>query len=250
MARSGERLQVSGRRGRWRGMLRATVVTLAFALALIGCGKSSSTSSVPPDPHAKDGPTRPLIPDNFKWTGYYVVPDLDVNVPFTWDGRDGNMQMTAGGENETIHFTNLIVDGQLYTLTYKWPKIPRMKCSHVGAFTVKELNEGFKKAAFVGRETLHDRGGGEVDHFRSVGVLDLPKPVMEALGQDTGEIPVRLPLMAGDIYTDAGKPDQLRQLLHFGVQNLYDPNLDEWIVIEEHSGKAGKVELPKECVKK
>jgi hypothetical protein len=48
-----------------------------------------------------------------------------VEVPFTWHGNDGNLQMIAGGESSPIHFTNLIYDGTLYTLTYKWPGVER-----------------------------------------------------------------------------------------------------------------------------
>lgn len=43
-------------------------------------------------------PTPPELPDDFSWTGRYLVPDLDVEVPFIWNGRDGDFQMTAGAE--------------------------------------------------------------------------------------------------------------------------------------------------------
>ena len=42
-----------------------------------------------------------------------------MNVPFTWQGSGGNSQMTAGGENDPIYFTNLIFGNSLYTITYK-----------------------------------------------------------------------------------------------------------------------------------
>ena len=44
---------------------------------------------------------------------------MGVELPFSWHGNAGNVQMIAGGENHPIHFTNLIYDGLLYTLTYK-----------------------------------------------------------------------------------------------------------------------------------
>jgi hypothetical protein len=34
---------------------------------------------------------------------------------------------------------------------------------------------------------------------------------------------------------------------HFGLQNLYDPELDEWMVMNMFSHRAGKVTLPAEC---
>ncbi len=216
---------------------------------LAGCAQSDLEVSSLADPKAASGPERPRIPDNFTWTGRYIVPDIDADVPFTWHGNGGDMQMTAGGPREKIHFTNLIVDGELYTLTYKWPGIPDLPCSHVGQFTLDELNEGFAGASFAGRETLHDRGGAEVNHFRSVGVVELPKQLARQLGDSDNEVPIRLPLMAGDIYTDTDNPEHVRQLLHFGLQNLYDPNLDEWIVIDRHSTAPGKVERPAGCRK-
>ena len=152
----------------------------------------------------------------------------------------------AGGNEHPIHFTNLIHDGQLYTYTYKWPGIPELPCSHVGAFTLEQLNAGLAQAAFAGRETLHRESDYEVNHFRSVSVIDLPSGAIEGIGED---VPVRIPLMAGDIYVDADDPSMLRQLLHFGLQNLYDPNLDEWILIDEHSDEPGEVILPRSCAR-
>lgn len=189
-------------------------------------------------------PEQPRIPDDFTWTGRYVVPDLDLEVPFRWHGDDGDFQMVAGGKDHPIHFTNLIHEGQLYTLTYKWPDVPRRPCSHVGAFTLDDLNQGFAEAAFAGRETLHGDVDREVNHFRSVGVIELPPGLIEGMDE---ELPLRIPLMAGDIYVDVEDPSNLRQLLHFGLQNLYDPNLDEWIVIDDIDDAPGQVNLPEEC---
>src|SRR5690606_29007099 len=131
----------------------------------------------------------------------------------------------------------------LYTLTYTWPGVPRMPCSHVGAFTLKELNAGFAEASFVGVETLHRDRDYTVHHFRSLSVIDLPAELID--GAATG-LPLRIPLMAGDIYVDTDDPGKIRQLLHFGLQNLYDPNLDEWIMIENTEAEAAEVELPSE----
>lgn len=189
-------------------------------------------------------PPPPQLPDDFTWVGRYVVPDLGIDVPFTWNGSGGNFQMTAGGEDHPIHFTNVLYDGELYTLTYTWPDIPRQACSHVGPFTIEEHNEGFADASFAGRETLHGEVDREVNHFRSVGVVDLPSSLIPGMDND---LPLRIPLMAGDIYTDVDNPEQISQLLHFGLQNLYDPNLDEWIIIDQASEEPGEVLLPDEC---
>lgn len=224
-------------------MPKVLAVAATLLLGVIGCAPSPSSDirdSRSSSSEDLSSPQPPQIPDDFSWSGRYVVPDLDIETPFHWFGADGDFQMIAGGADEPIHFSNLIVDGQLYTVTYTWPGVPRMPCSHVGAFTLSELNEGFAEASFVGAETLHRDTDFAVNHFRSVGVIELPEGVTDGL-------PLRVPLMAGDIYVDADNSSQVRQLLHFGVQNLYDPNLDEWILIDSADEEPRTIALPEEC---
>jgi hypothetical protein len=189
-------------------------------------------------------PPPPRIPRNFQWTGRYIVPDLDAEVPFTWNGKDGNFQMIAGDEDSPIHFTNLIYDGHLYTLTYAWPGVPRNPCSNVGPFTLDDLNTGLESSRFVGAETLHDAKQREVNHFRA-GVVWEPGP--DVIPAIPGVPQVRIPIMSGDLYVDQKDPTKLWKVLQFGLQNLYDANLDEWIVIDSSKPSAGKVTLPDEC---
>jgi hypothetical protein len=189
-------------------------------------------------------PPPPKIPRNFTWTGRYIVPGLDADVPFTWNGDDGNFQMIAGDEDSAIHFTNLVYDGTLYTLTYKWPGVPRNPCSNLGPFTLDDLNKGLASARFVGAETLHDTKTRKVHHFRA-GVVWEPGP--EVIPPIPGAPQIRIPIMSGDIYVDRKDPTKLSKLLHFGLQNLYDTNLDEWIVIDHSKTSAGEVTLPDEC---
>ena len=193
---------------------------------------------------ATKAPPPPKVPDDFTWTGRYLVPDLDIDVPFTWHGDGGNMQMVAGGENDPIHFTNLIYDGQLYTLTYTWPGIERRPCSPIGPFTVADLNKGLAKARFVGPEILEQPRRRRVNHFRA-GIVFEPPP--EILPPIPGIGTIRIPVMSGDIYVDRRDPEKFWQVLQFGIQNLYDPEQDEWIVIDKISKRAGDVELPDEC---
>lgn len=232
------------------------VIVSILTLGTVACGSDGDTASDDGGAAATStsvggggvsdpGTDPPRLPDDFTWTGRYVVPDLDVEVPFTWNGAGGNFQMTAGGEGEAIHFTNLVYEGQLYTFTSHWPQVEPTGCSHVGPFTVDEFNEGLTDAAYVGRETHHDATDRTVDHFRSVGVLELPEGIDEELEAITT---LRLPLMAGDIYVDADDHGRFAKVLHFGLQNLYDPNLDEWIVIDHAEPTAGAVTLPPECV--
>lgn len=205
-------------------------------------GPPTSSSAV--DEQTQFDPMPPELPDDFSWTGRYLVPDLDVDVPFTWNGRDGDFQMIAGGEDEVIHFTNLIYEGELYTLTYDWPDVARGPCSHVGPFTVSEFNEGLTQASYVGRETLHGEPDRMVHHYRSTAVLELPAGIVPELDDITE---LRLPLMAGDVYVDADDHTTFRMVLHFGLQNLYDPDLDEWFVVDDTEPVASEVVLPEEC---
>jgi hypothetical protein len=192
----------------------------------------------------RKSPPPPKVPDDFTWSGRYIVPDLDVDVPFTWTATDGNTQMIAGSDDDPIHFTNVVDDGTLYTLTYKWPDIERRPCSPIGPFTVADLNKGLSEARFVGPEILEQPRRRRVNHFRAGLVLEAPSDLIPPI---PGIGALRLPLMSGDIYVDRRDPEKFWQVLQFGIQNLYDPEQDEWIVIDKISRKPGKVELPDEC---
>jgi len=211
------------------------VVVIAAVVLVAATGLAAGSDSGPPPPQ---------IPRDFQWTGRYLVPDLDADVPFTWNGADGNFQMIAGDEDSPIHFTNLIYDGHLYTLTYEWPGVPRNPCSKVGPFTLDDLNTGLESARFVGPETLEGPKPRKVNHFRA-GVVWEPGP--EVIPPIPGVPQVRIPIMSGDLYVDRKDPEKLWKVLQFGLQNLYDANLDEWIVIDSSKPKAGKVSLPDEC---
>jgi hypothetical protein len=189
-------------------------------------------------------PPPPQLARNFTWTGRYEVPDLGVEVPFTWNGNDGNLQMIAGGESSPIHFTNLIYDGTLYTLTYKWPGVERRPCSPLGPFTLNDLNMALESSRFVGAEILERREPIPVNHFR-VGVVWEPPP--EVIPPIPGISNLRIPVMSGDIYVDREDPSKFWQVLQFGIQNLYDPEQDEWIRIDRIEDDPGAVELPDEC---
>ncbi|WP_046778296.1 hypothetical protein [Streptomyces yangpuensis] len=182
-------------------------------------------------------PPPPRLPRDFRGKGRWIVRDLDITVPFTWEGRDGDSQMTAGGPQYPIWFTNLIHRGTLYTLTYKWPGLDEHPCSRVPGFTLEDLNQGFENARFVGRETLRRTPQRHVNHWR-VGVVFPQLP--------PGNHP-RVPLALGDIYVDENNRGTFWQVLQFGVQNLYDPELDEWLVMDTFEHRPGTVTLPRRC---
>ncbi len=234
-------------------LVAAAVVPAALAPS-IGFAAATATDGAG-KPTAKT-PAPPRLPRNFDAQGRYIVRDLGVDVPFTWRGAGGDSQMIAGGEQYPIHFTNIISGGYLYTLTYKWPDIARRPCSRVGPFTLGELNKFLASARYVGAETLDDAKPRHVDHFR-VGVVWEPPPEVLPPGLITpvggapaagaGQPKLRLPLMSGDFYVDQHDPTTFWKVLHFGLQNLYDPELDEWMVMNTFSHRAGKVTLPAEC---
>ena len=228
---------------------RAALAVIAVLTLTTACGSSDAPSAQPSPTtgvavSAADA-APPQLPADFTWTGRYIVPDLDLEVPFTWTGDGGDLQMVAGGPDEPIHFTNIIADGALYTLTYTWPDIPRLPCTPVGPLTIDDVNAGLAAASFVGAETLDDVETRSVFHYRSAFALEIPPDALDL--PDTVPV-VRVPIMSGDIYVDRDDPSKIWKLLHFGVQNLYDVDLDEWIVIDEISETPGEVVLPDECL--
>jgi hypothetical protein len=210
------------------------VLAVACALAVLVATPAAAGSAPPP----------PQLPRNFHGKGTYVVKDLGVEVPFTWDAKDGDMQMVAGGPGEPIWFTNIIAGGTLYTLTYTWPGIDRRPCSRIGPYTLAEFNRGLAKAHFVGPEILLTPTRRNVDHFRAAFAYEPPADVVPPLG---GGVQLRIPLMSGDFYVDRKDSTKFWQVLHFGLQNLYASDLDEWIVMDTFRTGAGTVDVPAEC---
>lgn len=198
----------------------------------------------------QEDPAPPQLPRNFSWKGRYVVPDivdpetgeLGITVPFTWCGNNGDVQMIAGGENYPIYFTNFIYQNHLYTYTYKWPGLqseflpPLESCAPLFAFTLEDLNALLSTANYVGSVTLEK--GQKVNHFRLPIVTPPPQP--------PGFYP-RLPLILGDFFVDSEDPRKFWQVLHFGIQNIYAPHLDEWIFIHKFKNYPGKIILPPAC---
>jgi hypothetical protein len=213
-------------------MRTRTLALLAFVL-LGGCD-ASTTATEPPPP--------PQLPRDFQWEGRWIVRDLGIDVPLTWQGRDGNTQMIAGGAEDAIHFTNLIFDDHLYTLTYKWPNtvppLPSNDCVCLGRLTVDDLNLCLSSSRYVGAEILQEREPRHVNHFRVSVVLGDP---------ETTPVFVRAPIMEGDFYVDEKNASRFRKVLHFGFQNVLDPALDEWAVMDTLAEEAGQIALPAEC---
>lgn len=179
----------------------------------------------------------PRLPRDFRGSGRYLVPDLGVNVPFTWRGSGGNSQMIAGGEGYPIYFTNLIFGNSLYTITYRWPGVTDHPCSRIPGFTLDQLNEIFRGAEFVGPEILNRNRPRYVNHFR----------LARALPQGPPGLFPRIPFAEADIYVDERDPETFWRVLHFGFQNIYDPNLDEWIHMHTFKHTPGVVTLPPTC---
>ncbi|MFY1618980.1 hypothetical protein [Micromonospora sp. WMMD736] len=57
----------------------------------------------------------------------------------------------------------------------------------------------------------------------------------------------RFPLALGDIYVDQRDPSRWVQVLQFGLQNLFDPELDEWFTLDTFDHQPGEVTLPDRC---
>jgi hypothetical protein len=179
---------------------------------------------------------RPRLPIDFWGSGRYLVPDLGFNVPFVWRGSGGNSEMIAGGDAYPIYFINLIYGGSLYTITYRWPGVNIHPCSRIPGFTADTLNQIFAGAAYVGPEILNRNRRRYVNHWR----------LAASTGGPSGLFP-RIPIAEADVYVDESDPTTFWRVLHFGFQNIYDPNLDEWIVMHSFRHAAGAVTLPPTC---
>lgn len=186
-------------------------------------------------------PPPPQIPQDFQWRGRYFVKDLGYDVSFSWQGNDGDLQMIAGGDNEQIHFTNLIFQNNLYTVTYKWPGIvdspEDAECVCLGQLPLATLNRCLASSRFVGEEQLIGDKPPRVNHFR-VGVV---------FGFASTAPAARLAIMEGDIYVEPHNSSRIRKMLHYGYQNVLDPALDEWLRIDKIKNKPGEITLPPEC---
>jgi hypothetical protein len=230
------------RRARWgaASTLVAGVIAVAATPALAG----TRTATTPSGQTAAakqlnwQTPRPPHLPRDFRGTGDWIVRDLGITVPFTWRGKNGDSRMVAGGPEYPIWFTNLIYHNTLYTLTYKWPGLTEHPCSRIpGFFNLHLLNQTFKTARFVGREILQRNPRRHVNHWRVGLVLPQLPP---------GNF-WRFPLALGDIYVDQHSRSTFWQVLQFGLQNLYDPELDEWLRMDTFQHRPGQVTLPKRC---
>lgn len=233
----------------WRFTRRvAASATLAGVIAVVSTAlpqaeAGARTATAPPwkSVAAKrpgpDSPPPPRLPRDFRGKGKWIVRDLGITVPFSWQGRNGDSQMVAGGPQYPIWFTNLIYRGTLYTLTYKWPGLTEHPCSRIPGFDLQQLNRILESSRFVGRETLERNPRRHVNHWR-VGIVVPDRPPGDYL---------RFPLALGDIYVDQRNRGTFWQVLQFGVQNLYDPELDEWLKMDTFEHKPGKVTLPRRC---
>jgi hypothetical protein len=217
----------------------ATVMTvLPPAHAAIARTQGAQTSAAAePDWSSSPTPLPPRLPRDFRGKGTWIVRDLGITVSFTWEGRDGDSQMVAGGPQYPIWFTNVIYRGSLYTLTYKWPNLRQHACSRLRGFDLDHLNQVLQGSRYVGREVLQGSPDRSVDHWR-VGIVVPTRPPGNYL---------RFPLALGDIYVDQGDRGTFWQVLQFGVQNLFDPELDEWLVMNTFEHKPGTVTLPRRC---
>lgn len=225
----------------------ADAVTAAVRIRITDCRRG------PPAPFPYQGlgsasassrPKPPRIPKNFNGKGRYLVPDLGIDVPFSFRGDDGNVKMIAGGKDDPIWFMNIIYGKpgktkHLYTVTYRWPGlVSRDRCSAIGGpFSRSTLNGLLARSSYVGKEILQGYPDRYVNHWRMTAVFP-PLPPGKFL---------RLPIALADVYVDQGSPTTFRKVLHFGFQNVYDPELDEWFEMDTFQHKPGKVTLPQGC---
>lgn len=219
-----------------------TVASLSPGPASAGFSAAASPEGTPVvGTSGSQPPSPPRIPRDFRGKGRYIVRDLGFNVPFTWNGKNGESKMVAGGPNHPIWFTNLIWKNNLYTMTYRWPGLRKITpCAPIPDlfFNRRVLNTIFKSARFVGPEILQGSPSRRVNHFRA-GIVVPTEPPGDYL---------RFPFALGDVYVDQRNSSRFWQVLQFGLQNLFDPALDEWFRMNSFQPRRpGPVKLPPGC---
>ena len=220
------------------GLIAVAVIAPSSSAAAAGGNATRPAGTAAGEPLRAQTPRPPRLPRNFRGHGKWIVRDMGITVPFSWRARDGNMKMVAGGPDDPIWFTNLIWHNTLYTLTYRWPNVTDNRCHQAeGFFNLHLLNQGLKTSRFVGREVLVGHPRRRVNHWRA-GVVwpNLPPGIFP-----------RLPLALADLYVDRHNRGTFWQVLQFGVQNLYDPELDEWLRMDTFRHQPGRVGLPGRC---
>jgi hypothetical protein len=94
------------------------------------------------------------------------------------------------------------------------------------------------KSRFVGTEIL-------VENKRHIWVNHFRIAVALPLGPSGAHF--RIPVTAIDLYVDVHDSTVFWKVLQFGFQNLYDPELNEYIVITKHCKLTREIELPIAC---
>lgn len=225
----------------WTLPYRAAVSAFVSAVALVSTLSAPAQAATPPAATQSAAtsrmPSPPRLPRDFRGQGTWIVRDLGVTVPFSWQGKDGDSQMIAGGPQYRIWFTNLIYHGSFYTVTYKWPGLTSHPCSRIPGFDLNLVNNALRGARFVGSEILQGSPDRRVNHWR-VGVVVPRRPP---------GLYLRFPVALGDVYVDQDNRGTFWQVLQFGIQNLYDPQLDEWLQMRTFDHRPGVVTLPRRC---
>ena len=238
---------VKGRRG------RRSLVTVGSEPPRRRAGVSASAASV-----VGRAARRRKLPRDFVAKGRYIVPDLGIDVPFTWEGHDGDSQMIAGSDDvpdplHQRHRRRTALHADVQVARARAAPLLRGRRVHPGGF-----NQFLATSRYAGAEILVGKPNRRVHHFRA-GVVWEPPPsvvppdVLTPVGgtPDIGTGGRRSgaadPAHARRLLRRPRRPDDVPPVLHFGVQNLYDAELDEWMVMKTFRHRPGTVDLPDEC---
>jgi hypothetical protein len=75
------------------GLIIATLIAPGLTDARQLSRMALASMTVPTGPSRSFRPSPPRLPANFRGRGRFIVSDLGVNVPFSWEGNRGNSQM-------------------------------------------------------------------------------------------------------------------------------------------------------------
>ena len=209
------------------------LVAVVEAPATAADGSANAERARPQDP------APPRLPANFRARGRWVVRSLGITVPFTWRSENGNSRMVAGGKHYPIWFVNLIYHNRLYTLTYKWPGVDDHRCVlFPGYFTRQHAQRGPARIAVrrprgpAGQtRTAASTTGGSASSSpscrRATTSGSRSRSPTSTSGRATGR--------AGGSCSSSA------------FQNLFDPELDEWGMLDRFRLEPAPVSLPNRC---
>ena len=184
-------------------------------------------------------PAPPRLPANFRARGRWVVRSLGITVPVHLAQRE--RQQPDGRRGQAL--PDLVCE----------PDLPQPALhAHL------QVARGRRPPLRPGPGLLHpehaQRGPARIAVRRPRGPAGQTRTAASTTGGSASSCPrlppgnhLRFPIALADVYVGQGNRSRWWQLLQFGFQNLLDPELDEWGMLDRFRLEPAPVSLPNRC---